>query len=384
MKIKCFATIIAFFLLFFVASAQEYSIRANRGLNLRAAPSLNADIAETVISGSILQVVGQSGRWLKINRGGNEVWLADWVNFSRVDQSPPPTDTAGATTPIDNCCFVDRQCNTDQQWTDGYWAFQNGQCAAPAQTQQSQPQQPAAESDVIDNCCFAGWVCQSDRDWDNGYWAYQNNQCGTGQGSAGQSGSADSCCQLGWNCTIDEDLTFARWWYEDHNGHCYIPIQVSFDGIIVEGTPAIVDRVIRTLNLLKARAPHWYAYTKNALIKIRESDELVGTGVLGRTFNVVYNPNITDDLWKAGVFTHEACHVYRLYYGSHHYGTTEEQLTEEAVCNYVQMFTYHDIDPQRTSRAAVEASTADYYSQGYRYDVEGAGRMERERAFAAL
>ncbi len=381
MGIKHVAIFVALLISVSSASGQEYSIRANRGLNLRAAPSLNAEIAGTVRTGDILLVIGHNERWLRVRRPGAEAWLANWVNFSRVEQTQTQTETAAE---IDNCCFVDRQCATDQQWINGYWAYQHGQCAAPAQMPAETSAQPAAsETGVIDNCCFAGWQCNSDQEWVNGYHAYQNNQCDAPPSASRRSATnADSCCQLGWNCTIDEDRTFARWWFDDHNGHCYIPIQVSFDGLIVEGTRPIVDRVIRSLNLLKTKAPHWYAYTRNALIKIRESDELVGTGVLGRTFNVVYNPYITDDLWKAGVFAHEACHVYRLYYGTYHYETTEQQITEEAVCNFVQMLAYNDIDPQNPYRAGMEASIVDYYSQGYQYDVEGAARVERDRAQA--
>ena len=92
MIVRFIATIAAMLMLGALAAAQEYSIRANRGLNLRAAPSLTADIAGTVRSGAILQVVGESGRWLMVNWPGNDVWLANWVDFSRVDNSSqPPT-----------------------------------------------------------------------------------------------------------------------------------------------------------------------------------------------------------------------------------------------------------------------------------------------------
>ncbi len=119
MKTKCIAILIAFCLLVAHASAQEYSVRANRGLNLRAAPSLNAVIADTVRSGTILQVVGKLNRWLKINLNGREVWLADWVDYSRVDSSEP-TESQQPAAQIDNCCGIDRQCQTDQEWIDGY------------------------------------------------------------------------------------------------------------------------------------------------------------------------------------------------------------------------------------------------------------------------
>lgn len=141
--------LIAFCLLVALASAQPYSIRANRGLNLRTEPSLTADIADTVPSGSILQVVGKLNRWLKIDRNGREVWLADWVNFSRVDESaaaPNPQPASAAPANVDNCCFVDRQCQSDAEWEAGYWAYQNRQCAAPAQLQPVPPAQPVAST----------------------------------------------------------------------------------------------------------------------------------------------------------------------------------------------------------------------------------------------
>ena len=77
-----------------------------------------------------------------------------------------------------NCCFVDRQCTTNEDWTAGYYAFRNGQCAAPAESQQQahqarQDQTPSQSN----NCCFSGWQCSSDEDWVSGYWAFRYDQC---------------------------------------------------------------------------------------------------------------------------------------------------------------------------------------------------------------
>ncbi len=33
---------------------------------------------------------------------------------------------------IDNCCFINRHCQTAQDWTDGYWAYQRNECRASA------------------------------------------------------------------------------------------------------------------------------------------------------------------------------------------------------------------------------------------------------------
>ena len=84
---------------------------------------------------------------------------------------PLPTAAQNGAGDIDNCCFVDRQCTTDNEWVSGYWAFQNNEC-----TVASQPQQPAAAGE-IDNCCFIDWLCHADEEWVSGYYAFQHNYC---------------------------------------------------------------------------------------------------------------------------------------------------------------------------------------------------------------
>ena len=128
MKTKLIAAIITVFILCNVASAQDYDIRIEHYTNLRASHSVQSAIIETAPAGTILQVIGSVNRWLRINRNGNEVWMASWVGHTRVQGSEETVSQPANN--IDNCCFVDRQCNSDQQWTDGYWAFQNGQCTA--------------------------------------------------------------------------------------------------------------------------------------------------------------------------------------------------------------------------------------------------------------
>ncbi len=140
MKSKLLAAVIFVFLLCGVAAAQEdYYIRTDSRINLRATYSLEGDLVETVPTGTTLHVVGRFNRWLKIDRNGDIVWLADWVNYTRVDngggqessqtQEESPSQSFQI---IDNCCQVDRQCNAEQEWAAGYLAFQNQQCVAPA------------------------------------------------------------------------------------------------------------------------------------------------------------------------------------------------------------------------------------------------------------
>ena len=96
-----------------LALAQTYSVRVTHSTNLRASYSLQSPIAETVPSGTSVQVIGRFNRWLNISRNGS-VWMADWVPYTRVEAQPVTTSPD-----VDNCCFVDRQCVTDREWTDG-------------------------------------------------------------------------------------------------------------------------------------------------------------------------------------------------------------------------------------------------------------------------
>ena len=151
----------------------------------------------------------------------------DWVKGYHAYQNgqcaapaQPASTERGA---IDNCCFAGWHCNTQQEWTNGFHAYQNGQCAAPAQT--GTPAQTGASSQ-IDNCCFAGWHCTSDQDWVNGFHAYQNGQCAapaqSPSGSPAQTGASsqiDNCCQAGWQCNTDQDWSNGYYAYRDNQCH---------------------------------------------------------------------------------------------------------------------------------------------------------------------
>ena len=87
MKIRLFAVMLAVFALCSVASAQAYFIRAEDRNNLRSCAGFGCRVVETVLVGTVLEVVGEYNRWLKISRNGAEVWMASWIDYSRVDPS---------------------------------------------------------------------------------------------------------------------------------------------------------------------------------------------------------------------------------------------------------------------------------------------------------
>ncbi len=287
MKTKCIAILIAFCLLIPHASAQPYSIRANRGLNLRTEPSLNASIAETILSGTVLQVVGKLNRWLKIDRNGREVWLADWVNFSRVE-SGEPSASQQPTAQIDNCCFVNRQCATNQEWTDGYWAFQRNEC--PSGQPAAPVSAPVSASEDVDNCCFVDRLCSSDQEWLDGYWAYQAGQCGAPSQSQTQPSRP-----------------------------------------LIEGSARFAVRIKAALDLMQRSAPEWYDYVSRYVDLIREVPDAYPDCWSSKAFvyhesaRNVYVETCMAFPWylgsegraihMSGVLAHEACHKRHEYEG---------------------------------------------------------------------
>ncbi|MDE2776163.1 MAG: SH3 domain-containing protein [Chloroflexota bacterium] len=151
MKTKYLAVLVILLLASSVALAQSYQIQVRFTVRLRASHSLDSPVVGTVLAGDVLQVVGQYNRWLKVARDGTTAWLADWVEYTRQDQQqaspaaePAPNQQQRAN--IDNCCFVNRQCHSDREWHDGYWAYQRNEC--PAQPQ-SQPSSAAVGGHVI-------------------------------------------------------------------------------------------------------------------------------------------------------------------------------------------------------------------------------------------
>ena len=217
MKTKLLATMISILALCSVAMAQGYDIRTTSRNNLRAAPRLDGTFLETVPAGTVLHVLGRLNRWLKISRNGNEVWMADWVGYSRIESSAgaAPQPASNIPAQVDNCCFVDRQCATDADWTEGWHAFQNGQCAAPAPVQPQTPTQPVSNVPAnVDNCCFVDRQCHTPADWENGYYAFRDGQCAAPAQSQQQApvqtvGNAsepiDNCCLVDRQCHSEYD-----------------------------------------------------------------------------------------------------------------------------------------------------------------------------------
>ena len=351
MKVKLIIIFTALILLCSVTSAQNYSIRVTFNTNLRASASLQANIIETAPSGTTLNVVSELNRWLRIDRNGNEVWMADWVSHTRVESNTQTQTSTQTTSNIDNCCFVDRQCSTDKEWTDGYWAFQSKQCIAPAGLQtQTSTQTTSTIASQTDNCCFVDRQCSTDQDWTDGYWAFQNNQCTAptqtvtetaSKPASIEPSSVDNCCFLGWQCNTDDD--WSRGYMSRQTNQCKHP------GLEIEGPEHFIAHVETALDLLKGRASDMYSYVLGGLQKVRLVPEGSSSSVstAARTYSITPDNAFTRDghpeasaIWLAGLLAHEACHVYRYQAGLQSGG-----FECELACLYPELEVVETVEP---------------------------------------
>ena len=327
MNAKSIVAVVLLFALCGLSTAQRYSIRITNNTNLRAEASLQGRIVETAPANSTLQVVGQFGRWLEIDHNGRKVWMASWVSHSSVGDGQQ--SGAQPASDIDNCCFVNRQCHSDQEWVDGYWAFQANQCPAPARSQPRTSAQPATTAPAaipegVDNCCHLGWQCQGGGDWQKGFFAFQSNQC-------------------------------------------------EHQGVAIDGSGAFVIQAKAALDLLKTRAPYWYDYSINALDRIQQSTDgwLYGTYGHGRTFFVADGSGNLDEsslIWFASSIVHEACHINQ-YHAIYHNRARPPITTEEAEleCTRFMREAANVIDPHNRFSSWLQTLINNIHSQEFQW-----------------
>ena len=104
-------------------------------MNIRSRASTSSSVVAKARAGDEFAVAssrrGMTWCWLKISEG----WLA---NTSRVQSTKPARPAAkpvaSQAVNVDNCCFIDRHCESEEQWKDGYYAVRNKQCSLPTNT----------------------------------------------------------------------------------------------------------------------------------------------------------------------------------------------------------------------------------------------------------
>lgn len=277
--------LIAWLTLGIVASAQDYFIRLKYSSNVRDTPGLNGRIIRTAPAGTVLPVVSKFNRWLQVDDAGTSAWLAAWLDYVRVDgvASASPQQSSQ----VDNCCFVDRQCQSDEEWESGYWAYQSNQC--PAVTQPATPvttQPTTSVTTAVNNCCFVDRQCVTDDEWIDGYRAFQNGQCGAPSQN----------------------------------------IAVTRSRPVIEGPADFVRVISSTLDLMEHRAPQWYEYLISVTDLIVEAvteptpgsphanttnwasgaERTIGVGARN-----LYCFGGVCRVGLAGILSHEACHIHQ-------------------------------------------------------------------------
>ena len=85
MRLGTLSAILVIFVFVGLASGQSYHVRVDNDTNLRDANSLDGSIVETIPAGTVLPVINWAADWLKVVRGRERLWMADWVNYSLVE-----------------------------------------------------------------------------------------------------------------------------------------------------------------------------------------------------------------------------------------------------------------------------------------------------------
>lgn len=283
-----------------LANGQSYHVRVDSDTNLRDANSLDGIIVEMIPAGTVLPVINWAADWLKVVRGRDRLWMADWVNYTLIefsedaDPSTSKPATFNAQFLAKSCCTVEWLCENDRTRLSAGWAYLFGRCHV--ETAYMKPDYR------VYNCCFLGRPCYGDEAWRAGYARFQNLQC-------------------------------------------------EVRSVEITGSDEFILRMQRAFAMLKHRAPVWYAYAISGLDSIAEVAESLPTGVHVRLRQFQENatglqfdaPGEAPIVWMASVLAHEACHVHL--YEAKVFLTTGTSAAEEKLCTEVQLTVADIIDP---------------------------------------
>ncbi len=448
MKTRLILILIASLLLSAVATAQQYSIRANRGLNLRAEPSVNAALAGTVSAGAILQVVDHVGSWLKINHEGREVWLADWLNFSRVGDVGQPSTQASGSAQIDNCCRAGWNCTFDFDFIMGKWTYDDndGQCFSPRQETvdgviiegsqlfiegvkhafdiirssspawhtyvvtgpvkireafgkvgtgtlersinmkdistypEDSPLAQLAANIVMRTCGLHRWLVEDGVTIPEIASLVEVADCDTI--------SLDDLIDIfsGWLCDQGEGwLDGAMAAYKDQRCDFLL---MPLHGTVISGPDNFTGRILAALNLLKDRAPHWYAYVVLGPTKIIGGPWITGTHAHEGRIAIAPSHANERSFGLAGTLLHESCHVNRIRHippgTTDPFDTVEGFSLEENICEVMRVGALKEVDPSMPPNPHLQAALDHYFSNGGVYDLQAAADEQRELALRLL
>jgi hypothetical protein len=305
-----------------VASSQSFHVRVDSDTNLRDANSLDGIIVETIPAGTVLPVINWATDWLKVVRGSNRLWMADWVSYTivEVDQDAEG-NTANPTlaarhAPAESCCAIEWLCENERTQVSAGWAYQFGRCHV--ETAYLKPDYR------VYNCCFLGRPCFGDAAWRAGYARFQDHQC-------------------------------------------------AVRSVEITGTDGFTQRMYRAFAMLKQRAPVWYAYAISGLDSIVEVEQSAATGADVRRRQFLESasalgfdaPGEAPIVWMASVLAHEACHVHL--YEARVFPTTSTSAAEEKLCTEVQLIVADMVDPTDYFNAHLQTLIDNIHNPAYQW-----------------
>ena len=68
----------------------DYRIRVNATVNLRGGPGTEFEIITTIQAGAELQVVAETDQWFAVVHEGQQAWLANEFDYTRLEPTPTP------------------------------------------------------------------------------------------------------------------------------------------------------------------------------------------------------------------------------------------------------------------------------------------------------
>lgn len=276
----------------------------------------------------------------------------------------------------DNCCDLDRECHTEEEWKAGWLAFDRLECWDEyhkwARTPDPAYMPPAGST----NCCDApGWLCLNDDHIERGrsaFTAYShcNPRIKTGYLPYFLYYDAtDNCCHLGRDCQTNAD--WERGYSDFLHFRCefYVPLVQSLPVHLV-GSEKFQASNLTAFSLLKARSPYYYDYAVRGIGKIvyASLDGALGGRARCGPERLMLS-SVPDDLpehfWSSIVFVaslivHEACHCHQKMAGFVPPGQKVvidgANMGIELPCHEQQHLVARQIDPTDTTRLAISKS----------------------------
>ena len=229
-----------------------FLIRLDIEANLRESHSLDSELVTRAPQGTQLTVLKHLNRWYKVNYEGNELWLADWVQHTRLnaDGSAPagaspmvmtaePADTAPSNyhirllteTNLRELHSLDSDIvdvlaagsvlnvvDSFNRWlkveyaADHAWMADWVRHENLSDAEVSDLYAPPPTTMYVDNCCQLGRECDTSAQWRGGHLDFLAGLCpvpaDTDQviyESPEYATLMDNCCLLGRSCENEDD-----------------------------------------------------------------------------------------------------------------------------------------------------------------------------------